>query len=89
LLRDVQDLATRAGAKFHTELHKLRKTAATRWAMAGIPVHVIQKLLGHKKLETTQRYLADVDLSSDVMKAGIEAATYRAKPNLKVVVKAV
>jgi integrase len=89
LLRDLQDLATRAGAKFHTELHKMRKTTATRWAVANIPVHVIQKLLGHKKLETTQRYLADVDLSSDQMKAGIEAATYRAKPALKVVAKAV
>jgi integrase len=89
LLRDVQDLATRAGAKFHTELHKMRKTAATRWAMASIPVHVIQRLLGHKRLETTQRYLADVDLSSDVMKEGIEKATYRAKPNLEVVAKAV
>jgi hypothetical protein len=44
--------------------------------------------LAHKRLETTQQYLADVDLSSDVMKEGIEKATYRAKPPLKVMAKA-
>jgi integrase len=81
LLRDLQDLAKRSGATFHTELHKLRKTAATRWALAGMPVHVIQRLLGHKSLETTQRYLADVDLSGDVMQKAVEAAAF--KPPVK------
>jgi integrase len=77
LLRDLQNLAKKAGAEFHTELHKLRKTAATRWALAGMPVHVIQKLLGHKSLDTTQRYLADVDLSGDVMQKAVEAAQFK------------
>jgi integrase/recombinase XerD len=81
LLRDLQNLAKRSGADFHTELHKLRKTAATRWAVAGMPVHVIQRLLGHKSLETTQRYLADVDLSGDVMQKAVEAAAF--KPPVK------
>ena len=81
LLRDLQNLAKRAGANFHTELHKLRKTAATRWAVAGMPVHVIQRLLGHKSLETTQRYLADVDLSGEVMQKAVEAAAF--KPPVK------
>jgi integrase/recombinase XerD len=81
LLRDLQNLAKRSGANFHTELHKLRKTAATRWAVAGMPVHVIQRLLGHKSLETTQRYLADVDLSGDVMQKAVEAAVF--KPPVK------
>ena len=26
-------------------------------AMAGIPLHLIQKMLGHKSLATTERYL--------------------------------
>jgi integrase/recombinase XerD len=77
LLRDLQKLAERAGAKFHTELHKLRKTCATRWAVAGMPVHVIQRLLGHKSLETTQRYLADVDLAGDVMQKAVEVAAFK------------
>ncbi len=81
LLRDLQNLAKRSGGNFHTELHKLRKTAATRWAVAGVPVHVIQRLLGHKSLETTQRYLADVDLSGDVMQKAVEAAAF--KPPVK------
>jgi integrase len=81
LLRDLQNLAKGAGAEFHTELHKLRKTAATRWAVAGIPVHVIQRLLGHKSLETTQKYLADVDLSGEMMQKAVEAASF--KPPVK------
>lgn len=82
LLRKLQGLATRAGAKFHTELHKLRKTCATRWALAGVPLHMIQKMLGHKSLATTQAYLADVDLSSGEMNQRIEHAAYSPKPKL-------
>lgn len=82
LLRVLQNLAKRAGAKFHTELHKLRKTCATRWAVAGIPLHKIQLMLGHKSLATTQAYLADVDLSSGEMNQKIENAAYRPKPKL-------
>ena len=81
LLRHLQNLAKRSGANFHTELHKLRKTAATRWAVAGMPVHVIQRLLGHKSLETTQQYLADVDLSGEMMQKTVEAAAF--KPPVK------
>jgi integrase len=82
LLRQLQNLAERAGAKFHTELHKLRKTCATRWAVAGIPLHKIQMMLGHKSLATTQAYLADVDLSSGEMNQKIENAAYRPQPKL-------
>jgi integrase len=35
LLKELQGLAERAGAKFHTELHKLRKTGASRRYRAG------------------------------------------------------
>jgi integrase/recombinase XerD len=41
----------------HIYLHRLRKTSATRWQHAGIPVRDIQKWLGHKSLETTEIYL--------------------------------
>ncbi|HTC63849.1 MAG TPA: site-specific integrase [Candidatus Saccharimonadales bacterium] len=77
LLRDFQTWAKKSGIEFHVELHKLRKTAATRWAVVGMPVHVIQRLLGHKSLETTQRYLADVDLSSEMMQKAVEAAQFK------------
>jgi len=77
LLRDLQEYAESIGATFHTELHKLRKTAATRWALAGMPMHGIQKLLGHKNLETTMAYLADIDLTTGQMENTVEAATYK------------
>jgi integrase/recombinase XerD len=41
----------------HIYLHRFRKTCATRWQDAGIPLRKIQKWLGHKSLETTQAYL--------------------------------
>jgi integrase len=39
------------------KLHRFRKTRATRWMEAGIPVRNIQKWLGHRSLETTMVYL--------------------------------
>lgn len=45
----------------HIFLHRLRKTCASRWEAAGIPVRTIQAYLGHKSLETTMRYLGVVD----------------------------
>jgi integrase len=84
LLRVLQDLAKRANAPFHCELHKLRKTCATRWAK-HIPVHVIQRMLGHKSLTTTQIYLADADLTGSEMENAVAAAAYVPKSRMKVV----
>jgi integrase len=47
----------------HIFLHRLRKTCASRWETAGIPVRTIQAWLGHKDLSTTQRYLGVTDSS--------------------------
>jgi len=41
----------------HIKLHRFRKTCATRWQEAGIPIRTIQAWLGHKELETTMLYL--------------------------------
>jgi integrase len=46
-------------------LHRLRKTAATRWLRNGINVLDIQNWLGHKSLETTQIYLGYSKTSSN------------------------
>jgi len=45
----------------HVYLHRLRKTCATRWESAGIPIRTIQHYLGHKSLETTTLYLGISD----------------------------
>lgn len=37
--------------------HGLRHTGATWMADAGVPLHVLQKILGHKSIETTRGYL--------------------------------
>jgi integrase/recombinase XerD len=37
--------------------HTLRHTLATHLSQRGVPVRVIQQLLGHRRLETTARYL--------------------------------
>lgn len=60
LLDVLQGLAERAGAKFHTELHKLRKTGASRRYRAGELLTTLMQELGHEDLSSTQRYLSDV-----------------------------
>lgn len=45
----------------HFYLHRFRKTCATRWHEAGVPVRTIQVWLGHKNLETTMIYLGVTD----------------------------
>lgn len=37
--------------------HGLQHTGATWFADAGIPLHVLQRILGHKSIETTRGYL--------------------------------
>jgi integrase/recombinase XerD len=56
----------------HFYLHRFRKTCATRWTEAGIPVRTIQKWLGHKSLETTMNYLGVTD--SDALRSQIDEA---------------
>ncbi|WP_282425705.1 site-specific integrase [Polyangium sp. 15x6] len=46
----------------------LRHYAITAWLRAGVPVHVVQKMAGHKHLSTTQRYVHY--LKEDLEEAG-------------------
>ena len=80
LLRKLQALAR--GSGFHTELHKLRKTFATRLALLNMPLHRLQKLLGHESLKTTQDYLSDIELRDGETQKLVEAASYRLGPRL-------
>jgi integrase len=56
----------------HFYLHRFRKTCATRWSEAGIPIRTVQHYLGHKSLEVTARYLGVSD--SDKVRGKINAA---------------
>ncbi|UQA60456.1 tyrosine-type recombinase/integrase [Polyangium aurulentum] len=46
----------------------LRHYAITSWLRAGVPVHVVQRMAGHKHLSTTQRYVHY--LKEDLEEAG-------------------
>jgi integrase len=81
LLRDLQTLAKRARAQFAVELHKLRKTGASRRYLAGIPLMTLMQELGHESLATTQRYLADVRKPGEAKKAVAEA-DFISKPKI-------
>lgn len=53
-----KSIGKRAGLDKTLTVHVFRRTLATRLADAGCPLETIQELLGHKKAETTQRYIA-------------------------------
>ena len=55
-------------------LHRLRKTAATRWLHSGINIRKIQSWLGHSSLEVTQLYLDDVSPTDDDEQSKIDKA---------------
>jgi integrase len=42
------------------KFHGLRHICATLLLQAGVPVHVVQKRLGHKRVETTMNVYAHV-----------------------------
>lgn len=51
----------KAGIDKHASCHNLRHSFATHLLLDGVDVRSLQKLLGHKKLETTERYLQLTD----------------------------
>lgn len=59
-IRELCDrLSERLGFKFTP--HTLRRTAATLALKAGMPLPMVQAMLGHENLSTTERYLAFSD----------------------------
>lgn len=56
----LMNLSRRAGIK-HTTPHTLRRTCATMLMNNGMDVELVQTLLGHQHISTTQAYLATND----------------------------
>jgi integrase len=58
----------------HFILHRFRKSCATRWMEAGVPIRSIQAWLGHKDLETTMNYLGTGDMNAPQTRVKVDAA---------------
>ena len=56
----IHRLGARAGIAKRVHPHGFRHTCAFEMAMEGIPVHMIQRQLGHTNLNTTERYISHV-----------------------------
>ncbi len=50
------DIKEKAGVE-NLRFHDLRHTVGTRLANAGVPVPVIEEILAHSDIRTTQRYM--------------------------------
>jgi integrase/recombinase XerD len=70
--RLVRNIGNRAGVP-HAHAHRYRHTHAIEFLRNGGDVFTLQKLLGHRSLEMTKRYL-------DIAQTDLEAAHRRASP---------
>lgn len=62
------NMRVRAGIE-DVHIHDLRRTTATLLDQKGVSVSTIQKVLNHKNLVTTQRYLVGLSVNDDVVDA--------------------
>ena len=73
LLRLVRGIASRVEVDAYT--HAFRRAVATHLVANGAALPAVQSLLGHKSLDTTQRYVA---VSPDELRAAVETLEPRA-----------
>lgn len=73
-----------SGTTKHITFHSGRHTFGSLQADAGTSIYAMQKMLGHKNVETTQVY---ADMSDETKKASVNCITLKPKgtPQLKIV----
>lgn len=65
-LDDLHGLTDAAGNPLRfTQTHRLRHTRATELLNDGVPIHVVQRYLGHKSPEMTMRYAATLAATAE------------------------
>ena len=62
------------------ESHDLRREAGSRWLDAGLPLHTIQRWLGHANIAQTSTYLAVTDQGQHEAMARFDAQRPSAPP---------
>jgi integrase/recombinase XerD len=69
----IRRLGTVAGIKRRLTPHMLRHTAATMLVEAGTDIRLVQRLLGHQSILTTQQYthVSDTALQTALVRADL------------------
>jgi integron integrase len=70
--RCIKQASQRAKIPKRITSHCLRHSFATHSLEAGVPIHYIQQILGHKSIETTQRYLHCMKSAATAMVSPID-----------------
>ena len=73
---EVKQIVDETAARYHP--HKFRATYCTKLLQSGIDLKTVQKLMGHKTIESTMRYLAKAQ--THVVKAKVDAVQWKKKP---------
>ena len=60
--------------------HDLRHTFASRLVMSGVDLYTVQKLLGHRTIEMTQRY---AHLAPDHLRSAVQTLAAKSEPTQK------
>jgi integrase len=74
--KDIEQVVKETAAKYHP--HKFRATYCTKLLQSGIDLKTVQKLMGHKTIESTMRYLAKAE--SHKVKAKVDAVQWKKRP---------
>lgn len=58
---DLRRRAKKAGIKKYLKAHSLRHSCATHLLMSGVDLYYVKRILGHRDIKTTERYLHVAD----------------------------
>lgn len=75
LQREIKKYRIESGIQKHIKPHTFRHSFATHLLMNGTDINTVQKLLGHKNIETTMIYLHVLEMSSFKVQSPLDKIT--------------
>ena len=57
MIKALKRIVSQAAIRKRVTMHVLRHSFATHLLMAGVPINIVSKLLGHESIETTEIYV--------------------------------